>query len=421
MYHDLDNDLIRAWQILHELSEQNALNQKMASTLASQAHSLKSEAKTLASGISLRRVNTDISKETFESELERQNAHIIIENHTLLQENKQLSALLEEYEQTMETVMSKFRAHSSAAQQHELALTRHYEILMQSLDASLAQTDLSHDTSTTISLHRLAHNLGALLDSLNGEASDAPAAPAASAAASSPPQSQSQPQPHPPPAASPSPPPTLAAFLPRDDWAHEREVEIARLAAENEALRRTLGIDRASAAANGWLADEAREHALRRYIPPAAYPPRPAGSPRQIGLQRPGMPVFDGAVGAPQQGQGGGGGGGGGGGMNVSMNSVNMNMNVNMNVNMMGGGQGGAGPMPMQQGQGQGPGPGGQMGMQQGMGQPGMRGVQGRRPAMFGRGRGAGGNPMWEGMNPGAPPQERPWQMQGNGGFDLAR
>ncbi|KAI0673613.1 hypothetical protein C8Q78DRAFT_1018007 [Trametes maxima] len=64
------------------------------------------------------------------------------------------------------------------------------------------------------------------------------------------------------------------------------------------------------------------------------------------------------------------------------------------------------------------------MGMQgQGMGQPGMRGVQGRRPAMFGRGRGAGGPPMWEGVNvnPPPPPPERQWQMQGGGGFDLGR
>lgn len=41
MYHDLDGDLIRAWQILHELAEQNALNHKIATSLASQAHSLK--------------------------------------------------------------------------------------------------------------------------------------------------------------------------------------------------------------------------------------------------------------------------------------------------------------------------------------------------------------------------------------------
>ena len=53
--------------------------------------------------------------ETFESELERQNAQIIIENQTLLHENKQLSLLLKEYESTMETIMSKFRNHAVSA------------------------------------------------------------------------------------------------------------------------------------------------------------------------------------------------------------------------------------------------------------------------------------------------------------------
>jgi hypothetical protein len=50
--------------------------------------------------------------ETFESELERMNAHIIIENQTFLHENKQLSVLLKEYEVTMDTIMSKFRNHA---------------------------------------------------------------------------------------------------------------------------------------------------------------------------------------------------------------------------------------------------------------------------------------------------------------------
>jgi hypothetical protein len=50
--------------------------------------------------------------ETLESELERTNAQIIIENHTLQQENNQLSLLLKEYEQTMETIMSKFHTHT---------------------------------------------------------------------------------------------------------------------------------------------------------------------------------------------------------------------------------------------------------------------------------------------------------------------
>ena len=40
------------------------------------------------------------------------NAQIVIENQTLLHENKQLSILLKEYEGTMETVMAKFRNHA---------------------------------------------------------------------------------------------------------------------------------------------------------------------------------------------------------------------------------------------------------------------------------------------------------------------
>lgn len=50
--------------------------------------------------------------ELFESELERLNAQIVIENQTLLHENKQLSLLLKEYEGTMDTIMSKFRNHA---------------------------------------------------------------------------------------------------------------------------------------------------------------------------------------------------------------------------------------------------------------------------------------------------------------------
>lgn len=48
----------------------------------------------------------------FESELERLNAQVVIENQTLLHENKQLSLLLKEYENTMETIMAKFRNHA---------------------------------------------------------------------------------------------------------------------------------------------------------------------------------------------------------------------------------------------------------------------------------------------------------------------
>jgi hypothetical protein len=50
--------------------------------------------------------------ECFESELERANAQVIIENQNLLRENKQLSTLLREYESAMETILAKFRSHT---------------------------------------------------------------------------------------------------------------------------------------------------------------------------------------------------------------------------------------------------------------------------------------------------------------------
>ena len=41
MYHDLDNELIRAWQLLHELSESNARNRDLAVGLHNVADVLK--------------------------------------------------------------------------------------------------------------------------------------------------------------------------------------------------------------------------------------------------------------------------------------------------------------------------------------------------------------------------------------------
>lgn len=47
--------------------------------------------------------------EDFQSELEAFASHLVLENQQLQHENKQLNALLKEYEQTLETVMGKFR------------------------------------------------------------------------------------------------------------------------------------------------------------------------------------------------------------------------------------------------------------------------------------------------------------------------
>ncbi|KAI0094486.1 hypothetical protein BDY19DRAFT_912976 [Irpex rosettiformis] len=271
MYHDVDNEFLRAWHLLHDLSEQNALNHKMSVNLHSLTDSLKSEASHVASGFSLRRFNTDISKELFESELERQNAQIIIENHSLLHENRQLSMLLKEYEHTMETIMAKFRSHAAAAQQHELTLARHYEQLLLTRESASLQSDLSTNVNVATSLQRLSENLHALLHSMAGED------PASAHKDGEPINLDESEQ-------------LLDRLLDnREDWAMEREAEIARLEQENEELRKLLGIDQASAEEKGWLEDEARELTLPRYIPinssrlssptQGASRPSPSGSP----------------------------------------------------------------------------------------------------------------------------------------------
>ncbi|KAI0274914.1 hypothetical protein BC834DRAFT_839915 [Gloeopeniophorella convolvens] len=158
--------ILRACQIIQEIGDQLAHNKKFTSSLLGQADRLKAEAGNLKSDFALRRFNVDISKETLESELERASAQIIIENHTLQQENKQLSLLLKEYEQTMDVIMTKFRSHTIAAQQHQVTLTEHYDTLL-SQDPS-PPTDLASNPALAISLGRLTQSLQAALLSTAG-------------------------------------------------------------------------------------------------------------------------------------------------------------------------------------------------------------------------------------------------------------
>ncbi|KAG6380829.1 hypothetical protein JVT61DRAFT_5215 [Boletus reticuloceps] len=245
----MDNDLLRAWLLVHELSDQLAHNQKMTITLQSRAAVLKEQAAHSDSGFALRRFNTDISTEAFESELERMNAHFVIENQTLLHENKQLSLLLKEYENTMETIMTKFRNHALAAQQHELTLTRHYEGLILACDSQTQFNDLATETQTAIAMQRLAQNLRALYRSMIGEDSDSADENAEDCEVDV--QALIE---------------TLGENTPpnfRDDWALERESEITRLEKENEELRKMLGIDLASLAEKGVTLDLDREESER--------------------------------------------------------------------------------------------------------------------------------------------------------------
>ncbi|KAF7347479.1 hypothetical protein MVEN_01504100 [Mycena venus] len=256
----MENELVRIWQIVHELSEQLAQNQKTTAALQTQAATLKNQATHTGTGFVLRRFNTDISNETFESELERMNAQIVIENQTLLHENKQLSILLKEYEGTLETVMAKFRNHALATQQHELNLTRHYEALLLTRETQNLSMDLASGTDLARSLQRVSQLLRGMLRSMAGEDTDLP---------------------------NPDPdydggesgvgfvdPSDLEALVNaldetgqpgytgtegREDWAFERECEITRLEQENAELRRLLGIDPESLAASGVNLDFERE------------------------------------------------------------------------------------------------------------------------------------------------------------------
>ncbi|KAF8956083.1 hypothetical protein BDZ97DRAFT_1672209 [Flammula alnicola] len=251
----MDNELILVWQVVNELSEQLAHNQKLTNALKSQAGILKDQASQATSGFALRRVNADISKETFESEVERLNAQIIIENQTLLHENKQLSLLLKEYESTMDTIMTKFRNHALAAQQHELTLTRHYEALLIARDSQSLSSDLVSNTNMSQSIQRLCHYLRGLLKTMAGENYD-PYQNVDSdydglgfdgvdleeltnlletldeRGAGGYPDTTG-----------------------REDWALERECEISRLERENEELRRMLGIDEENMATHGVTVD----------------------------------------------------------------------------------------------------------------------------------------------------------------------
>jgi hypothetical protein len=154
----MDGEFLRLWQLVHELSEQLAHNQKISLTLQAQADELKVRTLTgapVSLNLALGRINhfiaemvfrfvdtiqtsqrvcsvhrndsclliTSLLPEIFESEIERANAQIFIENQTLLHENKQLSVLLKEYEGTMETIMSKFRSHAVRPQYICIRLT----------------------------------------------------------------------------------------------------------------------------------------------------------------------------------------------------------------------------------------------------------------------------------------------------------
>ncbi|KAG8826903.1 hypothetical protein FRB91_011911 [Serendipita sp. 411] len=234
----MEQEIQRIWMLVSELSDQLNQNNRVAAELHSQIQTLKEQAETNSKTTKLNRYNTDLTNELFDSELERATVAQVIENRSLLQENRQLTSLLNEYEQTLETVMTKFQQHTQAAIEKELALRRHYEGMLASNEEQtstqtynlyalsdhlhrlklLLQLTVKGETAATIDPSML-DNIGMSSHMATGEGQESDLEVLARS--------------------------LEEAEVDEDeglDWAAERETEIERLEKENTELRRQLGI-----------------------------------------------------------------------------------------------------------------------------------------------------------------------------------
>ncbi|WVW79406.1 hypothetical protein I302_101375 [Kwoniella bestiolae CBS 10118] len=259
---DIEDELSRLWGLVGELSDQLAHNRALVTQLKSRSDNVKGQAAHVGTGFPLRRFNLDISNEEFQSELEAFSSHLVTENQGLQHENKQLNALLKEYEQTLETVMGKFRGVAHSSQQHDLSLHSYYTSLLQTLQTAHSSAQLHDSTSLSLLLTRLSTLLRSALRSMGGEDSDNDLAnlpgllnlvshPATiSEISSSPKSTTSNLKPFP---KAPTKPSHFPGFIPgqsggyngtegQSDWALEREMEILRLEEENKSLRELLNI-----------------------------------------------------------------------------------------------------------------------------------------------------------------------------------
>ena len=166
------DDMQRLWSLIEDLTNQLQANRQLCESLQQQADQLRGQAIHSGTGFALRRFNTDLSKEKFESELEALNAHLVKENLSLSHENKQQAVLLREYENTLETVMSKFRSFSHSTQQHSLQLTQHYESLLAQTTHNAAEQTLAAETAFSGTLTHLGELVRRAMQSLDGEVSD---------------------------------------------------------------------------------------------------------------------------------------------------------------------------------------------------------------------------------------------------------
>ncbi|EIM22876.1 hypothetical protein WALSEDRAFT_59657 [Wallemia mellicola CBS 633.66] len=165
-------EVVKLFELISQLSEQLGQNRLACHSLQQQADELKEQALHTVSGFALRRYNTDITKEQFEMECERMNAHLMTENQNLQYENRQLTSLMKEFESTVDIIMDKFRIQSYSTQQHELSLVRYYEELLEQSEESMEQNNLNLELNYSNLFQRLSELVVKALRSLEGESED---------------------------------------------------------------------------------------------------------------------------------------------------------------------------------------------------------------------------------------------------------
>jgi hypothetical protein len=253
-------------------------------------------------------------KEEFTSEIEAFSSHLVLENQQLQHENKQLNTLLKEYEQTLESVMGKFRGIAvcpalqvaglvltiqHASTQHDLSLHSYYTSLLQTLQTAHSSAHLHDNASLSLLLHRLSTLLRSALRALGGEDAEIdlethiPGLLAISgstgqsgdihsdSAGSSPisprshvsfgPKSILRKGPQRPPVWQGSMPGASGGYIGtggQGDWAMEREMEVLRLEEENASLREMLRI--AQDSIEEVLEDSPEEPKSEEEAPPTA-------------------------------------------------------------------------------------------------------------------------------------------------------
>ncbi|KZV96158.1 hypothetical protein EXIGLDRAFT_733740 [Exidia glandulosa HHB12029] len=218
-----ENELSRLWELVNVLSEQLAHNRAAANELQTQATNVKSQAVHTGSGFPLRRFNLHLDVEEYNSELERMTAALAADNASITHDNKQLAALVREYEVTLESVMAKFRAAALSAQEHELGIARRYESALLESDTNALMEQLQRGSGFDATLARVSRRLRAALRLSQGERPL--------------PEDDDSDEPHVVPEDSRD---AYTGELPTDS-ALEREAELVRLQRENAELRRLLG------------------------------------------------------------------------------------------------------------------------------------------------------------------------------------